>query len=193
MLLAFLIALAPSLALAAVPAEGVQLKVRRGLFTETDIGAMMTFGGRDKYSNAQTFLQLGIGYDLSEHVELAVQFGLGSSAANCFAEREAGRCNLADSFTMAFGNLTVTYLLRLAERLYLTPKLTAGYASLDPAPVVSSDGRPITSGANLGGGLGIEYATQMDHFSIGADVVARFIVRASITTLAIFPRVKYTF
>jgi hypothetical protein len=33
----------------------------------------------------------------------------------------------------------------------------------------------------------------MDHFSIGADVVGRFIVGTSITSLAIFPRVKYTF
>jgi hypothetical protein len=193
MRLALLLALVPGLAFAAVPAEGVQLKVRRGLFTETDIGAMMTFGGRDNYSNAQTYLQLGVGYDLSEHVELVAQFGLGTSAANCFAVREAGRCALADSFTIGFANLTAAYLVRLAERLYLTPKVTAGYTSLDPAPVRSSGGRLISSAANVGAGLGIEYATRMDHFSIGADVVGRFIVGTSITSLAIFPRLKYTF
>ena len=85
MRLALLLALVPGLALAAIPAEGVALKVRRGLFTETDIGAMMTFGGSDHYSNAQTYLQLGVGYDLGEHLELVAQFGLGTSAANCFA------------------------------------------------------------------------------------------------------------
>jgi len=188
-----LIVLLPEFALAAVPAEGVELKVRRGLFTETDIGAMMTFGGQDHYSNAQTYLQLGVGYDVAKNIELIAQFGLGTSAANCFAVREAGQCTLADNFTMGFANLTGAYLLRVAERLYLTPKLTAGYTRLDPAPVVSSDGRPIRSGLNLGAGLGVEFATQLDHFSIGADVVGRFIVRTSIASLAIFPRIKYTF
>jgi hypothetical protein len=41
--------------------------------------------------------------------------------------------------------------------------------------------------------MGIEYATQMDHFSIGADVVGRYILGTSIASLAIFPRLKYTF
>jgi len=193
MRLALLLALVPGLAVAAVPAEGVQQRVRRGLFTETDIGAMMTFGGRDRYSNAQTYLQLGVGYDLGEHVELIAQFGLGTSAANCFATRDAGRCALADSFTMGFANLTAAYLVRLAERLYLSPKVTAGYTSLDPAPVLSDGGRPIRSAANIGGGVGIEYATRMDHFSIGADVVGRYILGTSIASLAVFPRLKYTF
>jgi len=194
MRLALLLALVPGLAAAAVPAEGVQLRVRRGLFTETDIGAMMTFGGRDRYSNVQTYLQLGVGYDLGEHVELIAQFGLGTSAANCFAARDVGgRCALADSFTMGFANLTAAYLIRLAERLYLSPQVTAGYTSLDPAPLLSDGGRPIRSAANIGGGLGIEYATQMDHFSIGADVVGRYVVGTSIASLAFFPRLKYTF
>lgn len=188
-----LIGLAPSLALAADPTQGVQMSVRRGLFTEANIGVMATLGGRDHYSNAQTYLQLGIGYDLGPHVEVAAQFGLGTSAANCFAARQAGQCELADSFTMGFANLTGTYLLPLAERLYLTPQLTAGYSALDPAPVLSSDGRPIRSAANVGGGLGVEYATQLNHFSVGAELVSRFILRTSIVSLAIFPRLKYTF
>jgi hypothetical protein len=190
---AVLIALAPGLAFAAAPPEGVQQTVRRGLFTEANIGAMTTLGGRDRYSNVQTYLQLGIGYDLGPHLELAAQFGLGTSAANCFAVRESGQCSLADSFTIGFANLTGAYLLRVAERLYLTPQLTAGYSALDPAPVLSSEGRPIRSAANVGGGLGVEYATQLDHFSIGADVISRFILRTGIVSLAIFPRLKYTF
>jgi hypothetical protein len=187
------IALLPTIASAAVPSQGVELRVRRGLFTETNIGVVMTFGGRERYSNAQSYLQLGIGYDLGEHVELAAQVGLGSSAANCFASLQPGQCPLADSFTMAFANLTGTYLIRLAERFYLTPKLSAGYTSLDPAPVLSKDGRPISSAANFGGGLGVEYATQMDHFSVGLDVLGRYIVAASITSFALLPRLKYTF
>jgi len=188
-----LIGLAPGLAFAAAPAEGVQMSVRRGLFTEANIGVMATLGGRDRYSNAQPYLQLGVGYDLGPHLELAAQFGLGTSAANCFADRVSGQCELADSFTIGFANLTAAYLLRVAERLYLTPQVTAGYTALDPAPVLSSQGQPIHSAPNLGGGIGVEYATQLNHFSVGAEVVSRFILRTSIVSLAIFPRLKYTF
>lgn len=189
----FLLALSPGLVFAAAPTEGVQTSIRRGLFTEANIGVMATLGGRDHYSNAQTYLQLGVGYDLSAHLELAAQFGLGTSAANCFAARQSGQCELADSFTIGFVNLTGAYLIPLAPRLYLAPELTAGYSSLDPAPVLSSSGQPVRSAPNVGGGLSVEYATQLNHFSVGVELTSRFILRTSIVSLAIFPRLKYTF
>jgi hypothetical protein len=185
--------LLPAAAIAAAPQEGAPVQVRRGLFTETDIGLFLTVGGDDRYSNAQTYLQLGVGYDVGDRVELGAHFGLGASAANCFAGRIAGVCRQADNFTVVFLNLSATYLARLAERLYLTPKLTGGYAALDPAPLNSSSDRPVRSGANLGGGIGLEYATSMDHFSIGADCLVRYIFSANISTIAVVPRVKYTF
>jgi hypothetical protein len=184
--------LLPAAAIAAAPQEGAPVQVRRGLFTETDIGLFLTVGGDDRYSNAQTYLQLGVGYDVGERVELGAHFGLGASAANCFSGRMTGICPLADNFTVVFLNLSATYLARLAERLYLTPKLTGGYAALDPAPLNSS-GRQVRSGVNLGGGIGLEYATSMDHFSVGADCLVRHILGANISTVAVVPRVKYTF
>jgi hypothetical protein len=33
----------------------------------------------------------------------------------------------------------------------------------------------------------------LDHFTIGADVLARWIIGPSISGIAFFPRVKYTF
>ena len=120
---------------AAVPPHGVPLHVRRGFYTETDIGAFFTLGGNDLYSNPQSYLQLGLG-----------------------------------------------------ERFYLTPKVLAGQTLLDPAPVGD-----VTQGFNLGAGVGLEYATSMDHFSVGMDVVARYVFRANIPAFSVFPRVKYTF
>jgi hypothetical protein len=175
------------------PPEGVALQVRRGFFTETDIGVFFTVGGNNKYSNAQTYLQLGIGYDLTEHIELGAYFGLGTSAANCFAGiQSGGACALTDSFTMAFFNLSAAYLVTLAKRFYLTPRVTGGYIKFDPAPAFSNN-RVVTSAPNVGGGIGVEYATNMDHFSIGLDVLARVTLGPSITSLAVFPRIKYTF
>jgi hypothetical protein len=185
--------LLPWAAVASAPQQGVPVQLRRGLFTETDIGVFLTVGGDDRYSNPQTYLQLGVGYDAANNFELGAHFGLGASAANCFAGRTGGSCPLADSFTVIFLNLSATYLVRVAERLYLTPKITGGYAALDPAPLYSSTGRLVRSGANLGAGIGIEYATRMDHFSIGADCLLRHILGANISTLAFLPRLKYTF
>ncbi len=81
----------------------------------------------------------------------------------------------------------------MTERFHLAPKLTGGYTQLDPAPALNGSGKPITSAANVGGGVGIEYVTGMDHFTIGADVLARWIVAPNISSIAVFPRLKYTF
>lgn len=196
----------PTLTFAATPSEGVALKVRRGFFTDVDVGALFTLGGANQYSNAQTYLQLGVGYDVSEAIELGLNLGIGASAANCFATVSGETCvsedrdpnngnrpfELSDNFTIMMVNLNAAYLIKLAERFYLAPKLTAGYTLLDPAPV-RSGGKPVTSGPNAGAGVGIEYATSMDHFAVGADLMARFIIGPNIPVLTPYARIKYTF
>ena len=183
-------------ALAGPPPEGVEYKPRRGFFTETDIGMFFTLGGENSYSNAQSYLQLGVGYDLTESLSLGLHFGLGSSAANCFAGYlpDSDVCALSDNFTVAFGDMTAAYHVRMTDRLYLTPKIAAGYTRLDPVPV-DSGGEPSRSlnAPNAGVGIGIEYGTMMDHFSVGADLLARYVIGPNIPTFAVFPRVKYTF
>ena len=194
-LLVAVLALLPTPVLAATPPEGVPLEVRRGFFTEADIGAFFTLGGENIYSNAQSYLQLGVGYALTDKLSLGVHFGLGASAANCFAGYLPGSdvCRMSDNFTVAFGDVTAAYMVPLAERLYLMPKVAAGLTRMDPAPVGSGDpGLPMTA-PNAGLGIGIEYATPMDHFSVGADFMARYIIGPNISTFALFPRVKYTF
>ena len=181
-------------ALSAVPPQGVPLQVRHGFFFETDLGAFTTVGGQDHYSNAETYLQLGVGYDLMEHLEVGASFGLGTSAANCFTQRDAeGVCSLADSFTMSFFDLSAAYLLPLKGRLFLRPRVIAGYADLDPAPRVDDNGKSLRHGADLGAAIGVEYATAMDHFSIGADLAFRYVLGPRIASFALFPRIKYTF
>ena len=188
--------LASAGARAATPPEGVPLEVRRGFFTEMDIGVFWTMGGEQTYSNAQTYLQLGVGYDLTERLSLGLHLGLGSSAANCYAGfvPDTGDCRMPSNFSVGFGDATVAYNFRIAERLYWAPKLAAGITRLDPAPV-ERDGRTggVLVAPNAGVGVGIEYATFMDHFSAGADVLARHVVGTGITTFAVFPRVKFTF
>ncbi len=187
--------LVPALASAETPQQGVEREVRRGFFTETDVGVFFTLGGEDAYSNAQTYLQLGIGYDISDRVELGLHFGLGSSAANCFSTRNnAGDCiNGSDNFTVSFLDLTAAYLFPVAANFYIAPKLAGGYTTLDPAPVFDGNDNPVTAGPNAGVGIGVEYATSMAHFTVGADVMTRVILGPNILSFAIYPRVKYTF
>lgn len=186
--------LGPSAAMADVPAEGVAYTPARGFFTETDLGAFFTVGGRDGYSNLATYLQLGIGVDLTQHLEVGVHFGLGTSNTNCFAAGTAtnGTCSEAPSFTAALVDLWFGYLIPVADRLYLVPRVMGGYANLDPTPVVEP-GRVTFGGINAGVGMGVEYATSLSHFSVGADLSARWIFEANVPSFALFPRVKYTF
>jgi hypothetical protein len=187
----------PAMAWAATPSEGVELKVRRGFFTETDIGAFFTLGGDQSYSNAETYLQLGIGYDLNELFEFGLTFGIGASAADCFAGRKNNDpnadCLQAENFTMAMLDASVAYLWRVLPRLFITPKVLAGYTNLQPAPVLNSAKGPYTDAMNVGGGLGVEYETSLDHFSIGFEVSLRYVIGPNIPAISIFPRVKYTF
>jgi hypothetical protein len=189
----------PAAAFAATPPEGEPLKVRRGFFTETDVGGFLTLGGDDVYSNLQSYLQLGLGYDIrivdAFGIGLGVHFGIGASAANCYSGRPnpGEACPLTENFTVFFVDAHVGAIIRMAERFYFVPKLLGGFTLLDPAPVALSDGELVNKGANLGLSLGVEYATNMDHFSIGLDVGVRYIVGPSIISLQFYPRVKYTF
>ena len=67
-------------------------------------------------------------------------------------------------------------------------------ALLDPDPVppdVASTG--VRSALNVGVAASLEYATNMDHFSIGLDVAFRMVIGPNIMALQFFPRVQYTF
>lgn len=190
LLLAFL----PVVAAAYTPNEGVEFELHKGFFAETDIGTMFSVGGRDAYSNTESFIQLGVGVDIGSHFEVGALFGLGTSNVNCFAQGSAvlGTCTAADSFTVAMLDGFVTYLVPLQPRLWLTPKLLAGYTNLDPNPVVV-DSHAVYTAANVGVGVGIEYATSLEHFNVGVDVTGRYVLSANVPTIAILPRIKYTF
>lgn len=201
-----------SSAFAATPSEGVPLQVRRGFFTETDIGGFFTLGGYDGYSNLQIYLQLGIGYQFTINdgagiIPIGLHVGIGSNAQNCWATQRtaSGACQIgsgsnatvfADNFTMTMINLSAGYLHRVVERFYVGGKLLGGVTLIDPRPI--PDDQDITNQStliapNFGVALSVEYATNMDHFSIGLDVAYRFAIGPNISELMFYPRVQYTF
>jgi hypothetical protein len=184
-----------SSALAATPSEGVPLQVRRGFFTETDIGGFFTVGGDNGYSNLQTYLQLGLGYQLTINdgkglIPIGFHVGIGANAQNCWAGlNAAGACTQADNFTMTMLNLSVGYLHQVVERFYVGGKLIGGVTLLDPDPI--GDNAPLRG--NFGVAASFEYATNMDHFSVGLDIAYRLVIGPNINALMFYPRVQYTF
>jgi len=193
-LVALLIVILAPAALAAAPSEGVPLQVRRGFFTETDIGGFFTVGGNNGYSNLQTYLQLGAGYQLTIGegrglVPLGVHVAIGANAQNCWSGlKRDDSCTLSDNFTLIFISASAGYLHRVLDRLYIGGKVIAGWTLLDPAPVEG-----VTGGVNAGIAGSVEYATNMDHFSIGLDIAFRFVIGPNIPSLGFYPRVQYTF
>ena len=188
--------LVPALAEAATSSEGIPLKVRRGFFTETDIGGFFTVGGLNSYSNLQSYLQLGAGYQFSfgegekNAIPVGLHVGIGANAANCWEQLlpDGITCTQSDNFTVTFISASVGFMRQIFERLYVGGKLLVGYTLLDPEPVAG-----ISKGVNFGAGGSIEYATNMDHFTIGLDFVYRLVLGPNIHTLQFYPRVKYTF
>lgn len=191
-----------SSAFAATPPEGVPLQVRRGFFTETDVGGIFTVGGDNGYSNLQTYLQLGLGYQLTLNegkglIPIGLHVGIGANAQNCWAGlNSTGACTQADNFTMTFLNASVGYLHQVVERFYVGGKLLGGATLLDPRPIPDANAAAATGllvAPNFGVALSLEYATNMDHFSVGIDLAYRLIIGPNISALMFYPRVQYTF
>ncbi len=201
------------LALGATLAQGVSAPVARGFFAETDIGGLLTLGGNVSddggrqyggYSNLQPYLQLGIGYGLEVFggkglIPVGIHLGLGANAQNCFAGLSgAGRavaCQSSDSFTLTFLSATAGYLFRVAPRLFLGAKGVLGLTLLDPSPVAPLT-QPTAGSAwsfNAGAAVSLEYATRLEHFSVGFDLVGQTIFGSTIFVLQMVPRIQYTF
>jgi hypothetical protein len=208
-LAACLAALAPAGARAGTPAAGVAQQIRSGFFADVNLGGFFTGGGYNSsgskgVSNAQAYLQLGVGYDVIKATELAdkfglsigIHFGVGPSSASCFSEVDkSGNCvytgtnsTAPDNFTVMMFGAEVVFKARVYERLYLRPRVEGGYALFDSQPIQGTGG-----GGYLGVGFGIEYATHMDHFSIGADVGVRLILGPNMPVVSFYPMIKYTY
>jgi hypothetical protein len=212
--LAALLIAVPSLAHATTPQAGVEQNIRHGFFVETDLGTYFDFRTSPfTSSNAQPYLQLGVGYDITDRLSVAIQFGLGANASLCFVGQDAnGDCALTDSngnvipdpntglpqimpdnFSNTFIQAQVAYAFPIIDRLAFVPRLEVGYQQISPAPLLDSNNNPITGGVMVGTDLSVEYATHQDHFFVGLNVEPRFLIGPNIISMAIFPRVKYTF
>jgi hypothetical protein len=199
-LLALLLVTAGSFSFAATPSEGIPLKVRRGFFTDLGMGGFFTVAGDNGNSNLQLYLQLGAGYQLTVNdgmgiIPIGAHVAIGANAQNCYSGLRADNtCQLSDNFTLIFVDASAGYLHQVYNRVYLGGKVVGGWTVVNPEPNTG-----VTGGPNIGLLAAVEYATNMDHFSVGLDMGSRMVlnVRDSagvpLIGLMIFARVQYTF
>ena len=62
----------------------------------------------------------------------------------------------------------------------------------DPQPTTSTNSGTAFD-PSVGGAVGIEWATPFNHFTLGAEVSADYVLQLGALALAVYPTVKYTF
>lgn len=210
-LVAFFV-LAPVMAEAATPTLGVPTPIRRGFFTETDLGVFFTTGGQGANpSNAQAYLHLGVGYDVvssgKHFLAVGLGFTMGASAGACFGElvegsegmicadpakavnEKMGEGMLPDNWSATTVEASLMYGYEVVPRLMVTARGLGGVGLIEPMAFSNTE-NPVPL---IGGGLGLEYATHFDHFSVGLDLAGKYFLGPNVLGVAIAPRVKYTF
>jgi hypothetical protein len=178
-----------------VNATGAPEKMRTGLFADTSVGGYLTFGGQGSYSNLSAFLEIGVGYDLTKDLSLALRFQLGPSASNCYAA-EANSCPAknTDTFTISTGDLAVSYRFNVGDRLYVPVRAMGGIALLNPTPDVTLATKgSVLFEPNFGLASGIEWVTPFDHFTLDAEVQWQLILGINASAISFYPTVRYTF
>lgn len=164
-------------------------------------------------SNVQPLLALFFGYDVVHSPDYALALGLrlaaaysGGASRLSQADVDATRPNSEERKTLAtrandFGivqtGIGVSFGYLLTDRIALTVKADGGLAIIAPDPVATAGeangGASAFSGA-VGGGLGMEYFTLLNDFSVGLDLHFTMIFAAGgIPSLGISIPVKYTF
>lgn len=197
-------AFVPAVAQAATPMQGVPTQIRRGFFTETDFGGFFTLGGEGKSpSDAQVYFHLGAGYDLyakGNHIfSLAAGVGMGTSAGSCFGAPGDGAqpClnsvtgdPLSNNWSATMLEASALYGYQVMPRLMLTGRVLGGMSWISPDNAFEDGENMIPT---VGAGIGAEWATAFDHFSLGLDLAGRMFVGTDAIGLSVAPRVKYTF
>jgi hypothetical protein len=196
----------PPADLSSVQANGSPEPIRSGFFTETSMGAFLTVGGLDSYSSAEAFLGLGLGYDIIPNLSIGAQFRLAPNVSDCYASDSMGaQCpnqsppvssnqHGPNTFTLIALEAKISYRIPVSERLFIPIRVFGGVTLLTPDPQPGSTiGGSLVFDPSFGGSTGIEWATPFNHFTLGAEVSADYVLQLGALALAVYPTVKYTF
>lgn len=195
--------------------QDVPFQIRRGFFAESDLGAFFTFGGYNTnvpelpskgMSNVQPYLGLILGYDLMSKPKTNLSLGLKLAAGfSAGGGRPSGEqlqdvdtaTTLPNDFAVYEAGLTIGFAYFVSERVALTVKADGGAAIVTPdttipASVAGAGGTAV--GGVAGGGLGVEYFTLLNDFSVGVDLRFGAIFHGGmIPSASVSVPIRYTF
>lgn len=186
------------------PPLGVPTPVERGLYADLQVGTFFTLNGNGAapaVSNAEPFLGLAVGYDVSDNVVAGLAFAYGASSGTCYGSNyvagEANPClDGANSFSVLMVNAYGGYLYPVSRLWYLGAKVSAGLALMTPRPVLLEGQEGPAMGFNAGLLATTEFHTNLDHFVVGLDVGGQYLSAGSgvaFPGIAIYPHLKYVF
>lgn len=192
----------------------------RGFYVSSDLGVFFRLGTGYKgasglgegdrsvvrtYSNAQPFIGLSFGYDLTDHFGVQASLGSGyvSGAAHVGAPQgfsaDAG-LDVPTDYSLNFMNIGVTGTYFFFDRLAVEGRVFGGAVLTSPKLITIEEVGLATW--NAGGAIGLRYATLLTDVVVGVDVAA-YVVGTTIPSsiggdpvipaMSISPVVKYVF
>ena len=165
-------------------------EVERGFFIRSAFGFSMAvtdlFGGGEWKSPLWPpgpVIGLEIGYDLGQVASIHLQvYGMQVSGT-----RETSRATVSNDAGALLAMLGGRFNLMTTKRTGWYIKAGVGY--MFAAPEMAR----LDQGAVIHAGTGIEYATQLRHFFVGAEVVASYLPAIGGFSAIVTPTLKYTF
>lgn len=199
----FVLAMAPQLWAADISSQVEGFEYSRGLYTQSDLGFFMRFGGYTDekngtsitgsrtravvVSNLQPYVGFSVGYDVLDFLSLQLSYGTG------YVANAAQRANESESpidYSMTFANLAVVGNFLVMDRLALEARVFGGGTVFAPAPLPDAS----NFAADAGLGIGVKYMTLLPGFIVGADVNALVAFPEFVPALNFSPLIiKYVF
>ena len=174
-----------------------RFNIRRGFFTEGDFGLYLAFGGyntnnpgtgggppKRSTSNIQPYLGITIGYDVVSNesinfsigpkLGLLLNGGFGRPSAADIADTENVATTHSNDFSIFEAGLAATVSIMMTDRVALAIRVDGGLGATDPNPALwaeeSPDAGAFGFGAMFGAGVGVEYFTLLNGFTVGANL-----------------------
>lgn len=198
-------------------ALGVPVAAPRGFYLEMQLGAFISFGGAQGYSNAQPFEAIQLGFDIPGFVpgqtvnrwSIFFTGGHGSNDGDCHVLETGGGggCltwnlpnNAQGQSAENFSVIPLELGTRIGfdsgvDRLVPYAEVVAGYTLFSPQ--LSEDS--FSGGPHVGLGGGVEYETYFEGLTVGAEVLIRAAFASGDGISVVMPyftgygRLQYTF
>ncbi len=166
-------------------------EVERGFFIRSTFGFSMALGNMFNQDNSDSpawppgpLLGLELGHDLGQVASLHVAF-YGQSVSGTLSP--TGRADVSNDASALLAMVGARFNVVTTKRMGWFLKANIGYMLAIPAIDTMDDGLVIH------GATGVEYATNLRHFSVGLEAGAGFSMATSALSIIVTPTLKYVF